>query len=189
MFGLIQLALLSIIGLSGSYDSIVLELGIVPFFLITLVMGYYSANANEWLKMLFVAELVVWPVLIFNAVPTIESTPINVGELAFTGPFFLGFSGIVLLGSSLLGGLVGAFMLLVLGGNAAPPAVMEQLADLALLKLTDEELLARYWALQSKLHSWREWEEGDRLNLSKVVSELTRRGLKIDPLPKNQPIS
>jgi len=83
---------------------------------------------------------------------------------------------VVLVGIALspLGSFVGEW----LNGQRGP--VLEQLSELAPLKLTNEDLLVRYRNLESKLRVGDEWNDGDRVLLSRLASELTRRGLKTD---------
>jgi hypothetical protein len=177
LLGLAQLALLAIIALNTDSHSRVftLELSAIVVFPSTLFMGFHSSGADEFLKALIIAEMIVWPVLVFNAVPTLRSS--GFGSLVFAESFVLGFCGFVLLGASLFGGLVGSYIRMFHEPDHTPPEFLDELAELAPLKLSDEELLAKYRDIRSRLRSEEDWNEGDRIVLSRVASELTRRGL------------
>ncbi len=103
---------------------------------------------------------------------------IKIFTLAQVVAFIVSIAGwaiaVVLVGIALspLGYFVGEWV------NGQRGELLEQLSELAPLKLTDEDLLVKYRNLESKLRLGEEWNDGDRILLSRVASELTRRGLK-----------
>jgi len=189
--GLFQLALLVFIALSGhpgNFSGVFsLSISALLVFLCTLVIGSLLSGADEFVKSLIIAELVVWPVLIGNAAPTLSSSGLGsgLGGLLYDESFFLGISGFVLLLSMLFGGVVGSFIQMFLGKDEISDDWLEALGELEVRKFTDEELLSKYWALRSKLRSEEDWNEGDRIVVSRVASELSRRGLKTEASSKD----
>ena len=154
--------------------------------LCAFIVGFATKDAGRAIKIFTLAQVVAFtvstvpffiypPVLVEQAVMAVRGGGTMTQAISGIEEFIAGWAiAVVLVGIALspLGSFVGEWM------NGQRGELLELVSELAPLKLTDEDLLVKYRNLESKLRLGEEWNDGDRMLLSRVTSELTRRGLK-----------
>lgn len=132
------------------------------------VISYQISDIEDRLRVALLTQLVTWlPVLLLNS-------PVLVGEPLFESSssvyyVVLFFYGVVFLVSGIAGSILGPVLIdwyAQSGEEYVNP-----------LRLSDDELLEEYDALQSKMSDPRGYSAGDSEILSTIETELHRRGL------------
>jgi hypothetical protein len=146
---------------------------------LTLIVGYSYARAQDKFTVLVIAQLVTWPPLLFSSAPFFYSSR-YAGDLLYV--FYLEYVALVFFGVSFLGlvlGSVAHFLYEEFGGGSAEPI------SIHLQTLSTEALLEEQEDLRSRMHNMGTYDSRDRVVFFAIEAELERRGLTSKPKPES----
>jgi hypothetical protein len=143
-------------------------------FSLALVLDYFFPGLAQALKALVLAQLIVFPVLIFNAIPTLSMT--GDADLIASDSIFRTFAALALTAAGFVGSVSGPVLRnLVEEFYGQPAPSFKPPGNSA---LSSEILLEKYETLRFKLRT-QPIGDGDRVELSSLEAEIARRGLMV----------